>query len=76
MEETVLLVDDDAALLEVMSIVLSSEGYRVLTASDGAEAMREVERESLDLVILDIMLPKVSGFEVLKKIRERPTCRW
>ncbi len=71
MEETVLLVDDDAALLEVMSIVLSSEGYRVLTASDGAEAMREVERESLDLVILDIMLPKVSGFEVLKKIREK-----
>jgi DNA-binding response OmpR family regulator len=65
------LVDDDAALLEVMSIVLSSEGYRVLTASDGAEAMREVERESLDLVILDIMLPKVSGFEVLKKIREK-----
>ena len=71
MEETVLLVDDDAALLEVMSIVLSSEGYRVVTAADGAEALREVGRESLDLVVLDIMLPKVSGFEVLKKIREK-----
>ena len=71
MEETILLVDDDAALLEVMSIVLSSEGYRVLTAVDGVEALREVGRESLDLVILDIMLPKISGFEVLKKLREK-----
>ncbi len=69
-EETVLLVDDDAALLEVMSIVLSSEGYRVITAFDGAEALREVGREGLDLVVLDVMLPRVSGFEVLKKIRE------
>ncbi len=71
LEETILLVDDDAALLEVMSIVLSSEGYKVITAADGAEALREVGRESLDLVILDVMLPRISGFEVLKKIREK-----
>ena len=71
MEETVLLVDDDAALLEVMSIVLSSEGYRVITAADGAEALREVGDEGLDLVVLDVMLPRISGFEVLKKIREK-----
>jgi two-component system, OmpR family, response regulator MtrA len=71
LEETVLLVDDDAALLEVMSIVLSSEGYRVVTATDGAEALREVGRDGLDLVVLDVMLPRVSGFEVLKKIREK-----
>jgi DNA-binding response OmpR family regulator len=71
LEETVLLVDDDAALLEVMSIVLSSEGYRVVTAADGAEALREVGRDGLDLVVLDVMLPRISGFEVLKKIREK-----
>jgi DNA-binding response OmpR family regulator len=71
LEETVLLVDDDAALLEVMSIVLLSEGYRVVTAVDGAEALRELEREMLDLVVLDVMLPRISGFEVLKKIREK-----
>lgn len=70
MEETVLLVDDDPALLEVTSIVLASEGYKVLTAEDGAGAMRIVNQESLDLVVLDVMLPKTSGFEVLKKIRE------
>jgi len=71
LEETILLVDDDAALLEVMTIVLSSEGYRVVTAADGTEALREVGRERLDLVILDVMMPKLSGFEVLKKIREQ-----
>ena len=71
MEETVLLVDDDAALLEVMTIVLSSEGYRVVTASDGAEALQELGREDLDVVVLDVMLPRISGFEVLKKIREK-----
>ena len=71
MEEKVLLVDDDAALLEVMTIVLSSEGYRVVTAADGAEALREVVQDGLDLVVLDVMLPRVSGFEVLKKIREK-----
>ncbi len=61
MEETVLIVDDDAALLEVMSIVLASEGYRVITAADGAEALREVGGEGLDLVVLDVMLPRISG---------------
>ncbi|HEU4493322.1 MAG TPA: response regulator, partial [Rubrobacteraceae bacterium] len=65
------MVDDDAALLEVTSIVLGSEGYRVLTAEDGIEALRILGRERLDLVVLDIMLPRMSGFEVLKKMREQ-----
>ena len=70
LDETILLVDDDAALLEVTSIVLASEGYRVVTAMDGTEALRAMEGEDLDLVVLDIMLPRMSGFEVLKKMRE------
>jgi len=70
LDETILLVDDDAALLEVTSIVLASEGYRVVTAEDGPEALRILGREGLDLVVLDIMLPRMSGFEVLKKMRE------
>jgi len=69
LDETILLVDDDAALLEVTSIVLASEGYKVITAEDGAEALRIVGREKLDLVILDVMLPRASGFEVLQKMR-------
>ena len=71
MEETILLVDDDPALLEVTTIVLASEGYKVLTAEDGAGALRVVGQERLDLVVLDVMLPKTSGFEVLKKIRQQ-----
>src|SRR3712207_5160374 len=71
LEETILLVDDDAALLEVTSIVMASEGYRVLTAEEGVEALRILGRERLDLVVLDIMLPRMSGFEVLKKMREQ-----
>ena len=71
MEETILLVDDDPALLEVTSIVLASEGYKVLTAEDGTGALRVVGQERLDLVVLDVMLPKTSGFEVLKKIRQQ-----
>ncbi|CAN5444686.1 MAG: response regulator transcription factor [Actinomycetota bacterium] len=71
LEETILLVDDDAALLEVTSIVLSSEGYRVLTAEDGYDALKEVGRERLDLVVLDVMMPNLSGLEVLKRIREQ-----
>ena len=71
MEETILLVDDDAALLEVTSIVLMSEGYRVVTAKDGPEALKVLGYERLDLVVLDIMMPHMSGFEVLKKMRER-----
>jgi DNA-binding response OmpR family regulator len=70
LEETILVVDDDAALLEVMSIMLLAEGYRVLTAEDGAEALKLAEQERLNLVVLDIMLPKMSGFDVLKKLRE------
>jgi DNA-binding response OmpR family regulator len=58
LEETILLVDDDAALLEVTSIVLMSEGYRVVTAKDGPEALKVLGYERLDLV-------------VLKKMRER-----
>ncbi|BBL78206.1 DNA-binding response regulator [Rubrobacter xylanophilus] len=71
MKEKILLVDDDAALLEVTSILLVSEGYEVLAAEDGIEALEMLGREEPDLVVLDIMMPKLSGFEVLKKIRER-----
>lgn len=71
MEETILLVDDDPALLEVTAILLAAEGYRVLKAEDGIEALKVMGGESLDLVVLDIMLPRMSGFEVLKKIREQ-----
>jgi DNA-binding response OmpR family regulator len=66
LDETILLVDDDAALLEVTSIVLASEGYRVVTAEDGAEALRILGREGFDLLLTakSQSVDKVVGLEL------------
>ena len=66
----VLVVDDEEALRTVLSSELASEGYQVETASDGDEAITSVQKNSFDLVLLDIKMPKVDGFEVLKFIKK------
>jgi len=65
----ILAVDDNADALEVLSAVLASHGAHVRAASDGAEALREWEREAADLVICDLAMPHVDGFDVLRGIR-------
>jgi DNA-binding response OmpR family regulator len=65
----VLLVDDDADLLDLMHYALRREGYTVLTALDGQQALQRWEAERPDLVLLDGNLPKVDGFEVCRRIR-------
>lgn len=65
----VLVVDDEDAILEFVSYNLRKEGYEVLTATDGDEAVRLAEQNPFDLVILDIMLPGMDGFEVCRRIR-------
>lgn len=67
---TILIVDDEKRLREVMALFLRGEGLTVLEAQDGEEALSLFAVHSVDLVILDIMLPGISGFEVCKKIRE------
>ncbi|HSQ74027.1 MAG TPA: response regulator [Bacteroidota bacterium] len=67
---SVLVVDDEEALRSVLSNELINEGYDVQTASDGDVAMTELDKTSFDLVLLDIKMPRVSGFEVLKHIKE------
>lgn len=69
---TVLLVDDDADILGAMKTVLERLGYRILTASDGNLGLAVAERESPDLVVVDMMMPKKSGFLVLEKLKSRP----
>ena len=66
----VLIVDDDPAILRFVRANLSTEGYEVFTAMDGVEALETIERELPDLVILDIMLPRMDGFEVCRQLRE------
>ncbi|MDO7677074.1 MAG: response regulator [Pirellulales bacterium] len=65
----VLLVDDDAEIIESMRTVLESKGYDVLIARDGNQGLALAEKENPDLVILDMMMPKRSGFLVLETLR-------
>lgn len=65
----ILLVDDDADIIESLRLALESSGYEVLVARDGNQGLALTERENPDLVILDMMMPKRSGFLVLEKMR-------
>ena len=65
----ILLVDDDAEIIESLRLALESNGYTVLIARDGNQGLALTEREEPDLVILDMMMPKRSGFLVLEKLR-------
>lgn len=66
----VLIVDDEDALRTILSSELASAGYEVATASDGEEGITEVKNRKFDLVLLDIKMPKLDGFEVLKFIKK------
>lgn len=69
----VLIVEDDQTLLSVLEYNLAKEGYNVVTAADGVEALEAARRDKPDLIILDIMLPKMSGFEVCRILRKEMT---
>ncbi|NPD30736.1 response regulator transcription factor [Eggerthellaceae bacterium zg-1084] len=66
-----LLAEDEADLARSLAVVLGHAGYEVRCAADGAEALRELDERAFDLVILDVMMPRVSGLEVLRRLRER-----
>jgi DNA-binding response OmpR family regulator len=70
--KTILLVDDDAEIIDTMRTVFESRGYRVLVARDGNAGLTVAERDVPDLIILDMMMPKKSGFLVLEKLKTRP----
>ena len=70
----VLVVDDDAQFLEATRMMLEKHGYEVLTAQDGSQGLMRAERESPDLIVLDVMMPRRSGFGVLEHLgHRRPT---
>ena len=74
-DATILLVDDNLQNLELMQAYLDDLPSRVVTAVDGVEAMKMVEAEQPDLVLLDVMMPRMSGFEVCQKIKSNPDTR-
>src|SRR5205823_5569234 len=67
---TILTADDDPQLLRLIARNLQFEGYDVLTASDGKQALELIEQHAPDLVLLDVMMPKMDGFTVCHKVRE------
>jgi two-component system OmpR family response regulator len=69
----ILIVEDDRNLLSTLKYNLQKEGYKTVTAVDGAEALDVARREKPDLILLDVMLPKLSGFEVCRILRQEMT---
>jgi len=67
---TILVADDEPHILQILRFTLEKAGYRVVTAEDGEQALEFINEERPDLVILDIMMPKLSGYEVCRKMRE------
>lgn len=70
MAEKILVVDDEEAIVDIIEYNLKKEGYEVFVAMDGDEALSQVFKVEPDLVLLDVMLPKMNGFKVCEKIRE------
>src|SRR5437667_9218773 len=70
--KTILIVDDDFELVEGLRLVLERQGYRVLRASDGHQAKQAIYQQRPDLVILDMMMPRMGGYPVLEHFKGKP----
>ena len=70
MPKTILIVDDDTTLVRVLGQTLENEGYRPVLAYDGAEALKKVQDEHPDLIILDVQMPRVHGYAFLFELRK------
>jgi len=71
-----LVVDDNKDVVETLQRRLTKEGYEVSAAYDGEEAMQKEKEADPDIILLDLMMPKLNGFEVLKEVREKFKDRW
>lgn len=74
-KSSVLIVDDQMQNVELLEAYLEDVGCQIRTAHDGPEALSEVERQQPDLILLDVMLPRMSGFQVCKQIKSNPATR-
>lgn len=73
--KTILLVDDEYGIVEVLRMLLADEGYEVLTASDGEQALEVLQEQTPDAVITDQMMPLMSGTELFRAMRKLPALR-
>lgn len=65
-----MVVDDDPDILDVLTMILESQGYHVVTAQNGVEGLAQIEAEKPELMILDLLMPKMDGFAVYKKLQD------
>jgi len=72
LRKKILIVEDEESLLKLESILLTSKGYEVRGVANGKAALEAVAEEAPDLILLDIMLPEIDGFEVCRRIKENP----
>lgn len=73
----ILMADDELEVLEIMAKKIEDRGHQVITAQDGIVAWEKIQNESPDVILLDLTMPKMDGFEVLKALREHPPCeKW
>jgi len=73
MPEKILVVDDDPDMRDAITIILESRGYQIVTAQDGVEALANLKAEKPDLMMLDLLMPKMDGFAVMKELQD---ARW
>ncbi|GAI43054.1 unnamed protein product, partial [marine sediment metagenome] len=66
----ILIVDDRSEVVELVKVTLEGEGYQTIDASDGREALEKIGKEKPDLILLDIIMPKMDGFEVLRNLKD------
>lgn len=72
MNEKILVIEDDPGALRLVQYTLEHEGYRVLTATNGLAGLKKAQSEGPDLIILDVMLPGMDGFEICQRLRGEP----
>ena len=70
MKYTILIAEDDNDIVKLLKLYLESSGYRVLTVDNGLSAFELIQNEQIDLAVVDIMMPKMDGYELIKKTRE------
>ena len=70
MKEKILIVDDDPDILDALTMILEARGYQVVTARDGVEGLANLKAEKPDLLILDLLMPKMDGFAVCKELQD------
>jgi CheY-like chemotaxis protein len=74
-QSTVLIVDDNPQNVELLQAFLESLPLKIVTAGDGVEALEKVQAHNPDLILLDIMMPRLSGFQVCRRVKENPKTR-